>query len=64
MKIKMNICAATNERVYNHNEIYEVGKNITEKLANEFLKVNYATVVEEETPKKPARKNKVKADEN
>ena len=67
MKVKMNIWAATNERVYNHHEIYEVGKNITEKLADEFIRIGYAAIVEEEKnekPKRVAKKNKVKADEN
>lgn len=58
MKIKMNICASTKERVYNHNETYEVGKHIDKKLAESFLRVNYATVVEEEVPLKEAKPKK------
>lgn len=62
----MNICAATKERVYNHNEIYEVKKNINEKLANDFIRVGYATVVEENSPKeeKPKRTVRKKKNEN
>ena len=62
MKIKMTTCAVTTGLVkYENGSIYETGKSIDEKLAKQFVKSNFAVVIEENEVAKTFKK-KVKKD--
>ena len=64
LKIKMKTCASAKNFVYNHGGIYEVGKDLTQAMADSFLEINWAEIVEEEVPQEKPKKVKKKKNED
>mgnify|MGYP007126633840 FL=1 len=64
MKIKMKKCASSKNFLYSHGGIYEVGKDLTQAMADSFLEINWAEIVEEEVPQEKPKKVKKKKNED
>lgn len=70
MKIKMLTSVVCNKLVFSHGQIFETNKNIDKSLAEEFIKLKRAKVVEEDVEKpieQPVKKKttkKVKSSES
>lgn len=56
LKIKMKKCASSKNFLYSHGGIYEVGKDLTQAMADSFLEINWAEIVEEEVPQEKPKK--------
>lgn len=64
LKIKMKKCASSKNFLYSHGGIYEVGKDLTQAMADSFLEINWAEIVEEEVPQEKPKKVKKKKNED
>lgn len=64
MKIKMVTCAVSNDLlIYNAGSEFTVGKDITSKMANDFVNANFAIVTEQDMEEKPIKPKRGKKNE-
>ena len=64
MKIKMVTCVVSNDLLtYNAGSEFTVGKDITLKMANDFVNANFAIVTEQDVEEKPTKPKRGKKNE-
>lgn len=64
MKIKMITCVVSTDLLtYNVGSEFTVGKDITLKMANDFVNANFAIVTEQDIEEKPVKPKRGKKNE-